>query len=304
MAFLFKQTHVFEQSGKGWTEVLYFERPTGDVQAAIDWTREYPDKRRVLLGAQGTFVGQRTVLIQDDTGAPVKNVGLNNFFQKPDGSPLTGTAAQPSEDTSTSLQVVWSDAQSRYKKNLFMCGAWQAIFPSDNIYKPAGAWTGFWNNWVGMCKQIGFGWRRRTVDKEWQITGYTTDNNTMVTTYTLTTAASLKATFNGQKRTVGVDIPTKRTALDGMQVVVWVSEVAPVAPATDWITTVKTAGPRPSLPFTVPGRMLLYKYTFVTPAASVPQGPEGSINAVRPVKHSRGRPLFQSRGRQPNRVRA
>lgn len=298
MPFLFKQTMIFEGPGHGWTESVYFQRATDDVQAAIDFTLDYRNKRRPLLGAQCSIIGQRTVIVQDDTGAPVRRVGLPNTF----GQVLTGTQAQDSEDTGTSLEVMWSDPTSKYKKIMYLGGVWASIFPRANVYVPAGAWTGFFNSWVTACKTLGFGWRRRIIANSYQISNYTTDAASGITTYTIKSAASVLADF-GDKRTVSVEFFNDRNALDGVQVVVPVSEAAPVAPETKWTTTLKTAKPRPSKAFTTPGQMRLFSSAFVTPQAAVAQGPEGSINPIRPVGRKRGRPLLVSAGRLPNRVR-
>lgn len=299
MAALFKQGFVFEGAGHGWTEWLYFEMPSEDVQAAINYTSEYKNKRRPLLGAQCSMVGQRTLLVQDLAGNPVKRVGLNNIY----GPGYAGNPNEDAEDTGTSLLLVWSDALAKYKKNLFLGGAWASIFPSANVYKPAGLWTTFFDPWRQYCIDKGLGWRRRVEAKSFQITNHTTDPVSMVTTYTLTTALSVKADF-GEGRSVLVDIPRKRSALDGMQVVIWKDETAPVGDATDWTTHVVTAGPRPGLPFAIPGRMRLYNSVFVTP--KTPNGAQqtGAINAIRPAGRKRGRPLFVSRGRAPARPRA
>lgn len=298
MAFLFKQTLVFEGPGHGWTESLYFERPTGDVQAAIDFTVDYRNKRRPLLGAECSIIGQRTLLVQDDVGAPVKRQGLVNVFSPK----LSGTAAQAAEDTGTSLMVVWSDAASRFKKITYLGGAWASIFPNANNYVAAGGWQGFFNSWRTLAITLGLGWRRRVISNSYTITNYTTDAQTGITTYTVRSGASIIASFN-DRRTVGVEFFNRRSPLDGVQVVVPISEVAPVAPATDWFTTVKTAAPRPSAGFTTPGQMRLFNFVFVTPATPGGNQQLGAINPVRPVGRKRGRPLFVSPGRQANRVR-
>lgn len=298
MAFLFKQTTVFDGPRHGWTEALYFERPSGDVQSAIDFLSDYKNKRRPLLGKQCFLSGQRTLLVRDDTGAKVTRQGLVNDF----GTTLPGTQAQDAEDTGTSLLVVWSDAQSRLKKTMFLGGAWASIFPFANSYVPAGGWQGFFNAWRDYCITKHLGWMHRTVQRTATITNYVTDAATGIVTYTLRTGASIIADLT-PRRTVNVEFFNRRSPLDGVQVVVPISEVAPVAPATDWTTTVKTAQPRPAAAFATPGQMTLFGSTFVDVGAAGGAQQTGSINPVRPTGRKRGRPLFVSPGRQANRVR-
>lgn len=298
MPFLFKQTLIFDGPGHGWSESLYFERATDDVQAAIADTIDYRNKRRPLLGAECSLIGQRTLVVQDAAGLPIKRRGLTNKFSPA----LFGTQSQPAEDTGTSLFVVWSDPTSAFKKPMYLGGAWASIFPNANNYVPVGAWQGFYNSWRQYCIDHAFGWRHRIVQNSYTITNYTTNAATGITTYTLRSAASILASF-GDRRTVGVEFFNRRSALDGIQVVIPLAEVAPVAPATDWTTTVATAQPRPSAAFTTPGQMRLYGSEFKTPASAVPQGAVGGINPERPAGRKRGRPLLVSPGRQPNRVR-
>lgn len=298
MAFLIKQTLVFDGPRHGWTETLYFERPTGDVQAAIDFTSDYRNKRRPLLGAQCFLSGQRTLVVQDNAGNPITRQGLVNDF----GTTLPGTQAQDAEDTGTSLLVTWADADSRLKKNLFMGGAWAAIFPQANTYKAVGGWQGFFNAWRDYCITKHFGWRHRVVQKTATITGYVVDPVTGIVTYTLRSGASILADF-GARRTVGVEFFNRANPLDGVQVVVPIGEVAPVLPATDWTTTVKSAKPRPAAAFTTPGEMRLFTSSFIDVGAPGATQQTGSINPIRPSGRKRGRPLFVSPGRQRNRVR-
>lgn len=284
--FLFKHTIIFSGADKGWTESLYFEQQTNDLQAAMNFVSDVKNKRRLLLGKQFSMKGERVALVRTDTGAKVTRQALpNRFF-------LAGNQQQDGEDTSTSLLVKWVNSVGSRNKVMFMGGPFAAIFPfPDALDRNAGNFTTHFNAWAGLMRALGMGWMHRVRTQTGIILNHVSDPLTGITTYTLE-APGIVWGAGAPPTPVSVEFPSGRSALDGMQIVVPVDA-----------THATTAKPRPSSAFKVRGQMKTFDLEFVNIGTLNGQGNPGTITADAPVGRKRGRPLLVSRGRRPVQVR-
>ena len=282
---LFKHTLIFEGNGHGWTETLYFFANTNDLNVAGANVAGLADKRAPLLGKEAQIKGERLALILNNVGAHVTRKTTVTKYFKP------GNQNEPTEDSGTSLQVQFVTGDQGSKKLMFMGGVWRNIFPNGDSFNPAyGTWASAFNQWADFVKTQKLGWLGRVVDQQADITGYTFDPETGLTSYVLGGAGITPPNFTDPVR-VGVEFPTTRSALDGIQLVVF-----------DDATHCKTAKFKPSRPFLIKGKMKTYTYGLLHAGSGGTGQPTGTITGQNPVDRKRGRPLFVSRGRLANRV--
>lgn len=286
MASLYKHTLIFEGAGHGWTETMYFERPTDDVDGALAWVSVIKQKRAPLLGAQFSIKGERVALIKDAAGNKVtRRAAPAKFF-------LQGNQQHQGEDTGTSLQVLMQSSDKSHNKLTFLGGPWAEIFPFANSYTPAaGGWQTFFGAWAAALIDRQMGWMSQTVVESRKITGYVFDPLTGRTEYTLG-LPGMTWDVDLPPTRVNVEFPAVKSPLDGVQIVV-----------PSMATKCKTAGPRPAPAFAIEGTMKRYAFGFVNLATLNQQGQPGTITGQNPVSRKRGRPLSVSRGRSPAKVR-
>jgi hypothetical protein len=282
---LYEHSLIFEGLGHGWQEAYNFEADTENLSVAYGRVIGLKDKRKYLLGADYYIKGERLSLLKNNAGVKVTRRTLVKKAYTP---PPTLTNA--SEDSGTSLQVLFTNTTTGQKKLTFLGGVWRSIFPGGDSYAPAGSWQTYFNAWAEFMKAQGLGWLGQVPDLQANITGYTFSATTGKTTYTADAALGWVI---GKPIRISVEFPLQRSPLDGVQVVIPLTE-----------TTAITAKARPASPYAgVPGTLKTYQLQFVTigtpPGGQVP----GTIEPQNPVGRKRGRPLLVSRGRQPNQVR-
>lgn len=278
--FLYRHTLVFDGPGHGWSESMYFERPTRDLDAAFAFVDDVKNKRAKLLGREFSVKGERITLAKLDTGAKVTREGFarRRFVQ--------GVQAQLGEDTGTSLLVKWISSDGTRQKLMFMGGPYAALFPFANaIDRNAGQWETNFGSWRSLMRQLHMGWLHRKKNEQATISGYTFSNVTGHVTYTLDGDGIIDTPL-GQPIPVNVEFPLSRSPLDGPQLVVFQDP-----------NTCVTAGPRPAKPFTIAGQMKTFVTEFVDIGVLNAQGNPGNIFEERPVGRKRGRPLLESPGR-------
>lgn len=287
---VYRHTLIFEGPGHGSSESLYYEFPTpSTVQSALTALADVKNKRASLLGKEWQIKGERVEQVVNDAGTPVKGIGLvNKFF-------LPGVQAQPSCETNISLQVLFTDSTMAHKKLLFMAGCPRSLFPNAdaldiNQGTQPGQWASSFASWRSLITSLGAGWYSAPTDQVVNITNYTVDADTGITSYNLSPAMSWPIT--SKPVMVSVEFPTSRSPLDGRQLVI-----------SETPTTCSTAKPRPAGAFTVQGVMTLKGKQLIKINAPSPTGTTGSILAQNPVSRKRGRPLLVSRGRAPVVVR-
>lgn len=287
MANQFKWTLIFEGAGKGWTESLFLERASDDlvvIQAELD---DVLVKRAGLLGKEFYIKGSRVAHVTDDAGNHVtRRAKLKKGY-------WPGVQSERAEDSTTSLQVVMTTADGRFKKLTFLGGAWTGIFPFADAYNPDySTWRTRFNAWVAAIRDKQLGWLHRVVFKEATITTYTVAAATGIVTYTLDPDSGWTWPVGRPPTTVSVEFPLSRSPLDGMQVVV---------PTGNF--ECKTAGPRPAYPYTIDGKIRRYRYELKTVGLVNQQGAFGTVEGQNPVGRKRGRPLLTRPGRAPARPR-
>ena len=290
MPYIYKYTVAIEGLGHGASETLYFTREDDDVTRAIQSVESVTAKRARLLGSAHYVKAARVQLVYDLVGEPVIRRGQLRKFGP---AILPGTAANPSEDSGTSLQVQMSNSTNMRKKLLFLSGPWARIFPNGDSYDPnQGAWLSYFNQWASEVIGLGMGWMGDAPDPtKVRVTGYTVDNTSGIVTYSLAAPGITWDSYDSPV-SVTVDFPLSKSPLDGTYLV-W-----PITP-----TSFQTAQPRPAAPFTVPGNVWINSTFFIGLATLNNQGQPGTITGQNPVSRKRGRPLYSSLGRAARTVR-
>ncbi len=284
MPYLFSHTLVFEGSGHGFSETMWFEMPTSSLALAYANIADIKVKRAALLGAQHYVKGERVALRRTDGGVKVtRRTKVHKGY-------YPGNGAQASEDSNTSLQVLMTTGDEAHKKLTFMGGPYAAIFPQADSFAPAGAFTTNFNAWVALLKSQKMGWLASVVAEEKPVTGYVFDPDTGHTTYSFGGGGFTWDVLHKPKK-ISIEFPLSRSPLDGVQIVV-----------PDSATVAVTAKPRPAKPYTIDGIARRYDYIFVG-LGPVGDGSAGSVVPQNPVSRKRGRPLLVSVGRSPNQAR-
>lgn len=277
-----KYTLIFEGRGHGWTETFYFENGSDDFNAARTQVTNIPDKRAPLLGKECFIKGDRLARVINAAGVKEKRrVDVKRMF-------LVGNQSQSADQTNMSLLTRWTTGDLAFNRLVFMGGVYDACLPAPDVFTPAGNWTTNFNAWVAACQQANLGWLTsgRTVPAT--IDGYTFDPDTGHTTYSLLAPGLVWPNGLGKPNKVGVEFPLSKSPLDGTQIVVPLSATSAV-----------TAKPRPAKPFTIQGLMVLFEPTFKTVGTAGGGQALGTIKEQVGASRKRGRPLLESRGRQP-----
>jgi hypothetical protein len=247
--------------------------------------------RARLLGKQASVKFSRVQLVKDNSGAPVKRIG---FLDKVD-FPGTATSAGAENlvcDNGISLQVVSKDYTKKYTKPSMLAAVWAGVCPSENTYnQDFGGFKTYFGMWTAKLIQLQMGWLGSTgVSSFATITNYVFDATTGLTTFTLG-PGGLPWPNNSDAVRVRVRFPGKNW-LDGTYLVTHTAA-----------TTCTTLEPMPAPPFTKAGTMEIIGSGFralADPAA--PLVNQGFIRATGSQRRKRGRPLYSSRGRQPNHI--
>lgn len=282
---LFKYTLILEGLGHGISESLYFQSNDESIDNAFKFVASYPGKRIKLIGAGCYIKGARMALVEDNAGNDVERISAvdkTNYFSD---------VTYPPAESNVSLQVLWTTSDQKHKKIMFLGFPFRNVFVGGDSYVPgaaaAGPWASFFNSWVQICTSLGLGWNTQTIDQEEDITAYTFDPATGLTTFTLK-APGLTWPAGVTSQRVTVEFPGGKKSLDGTY------DVSPID-ATHCISV----KPRPTSPFTVKGKMRIYTSSFLTVQTLNPLGLPGTIKGQNPVTRKRGRPLLVSRGRLP-----
>jgi len=284
---IYAQTLIIEGLGHGYSETYYFRFESNNTNLAAAFVAEHRTKRAALLGKQHIIKGERVAKKYSDTMLPIKRqTVIKKYF-------IQGNQSQNSEESNISLQVLWTAANGLHKKLLFMSGPYRSIFPEGDSFDPGqgGNFTTNFNAWRAYVTLKGMGWIASIPSAPTQISGYTFNPANGRTTYTVSNDL-FGPVFDGEPVKIRVEFPTIRSALDGVQLVI---------PLT--ATTAITAKPRPSQPFTVPGKMVVFSKEFVSIAEPAGEAQSGTIEPQNPMSRKRGRPLLVSRGRLANQVR-
>lgn len=198
-----------------------------------------------------------------------------------------GNALQKAISTGASLKVLWTNPPMTRRKLAYMAGAWETVNPTQDVFLPPddSTWTTKWNAYVDGLITAKAGWVANNHTEPIKIIGTTFDVVLGSTTYTLAEPL-FTAPFNGKPVKVRVEFPDRKSPLDGVQMVIPINA-----------TSAETLHPRPSAPFTKPGRMFTYTPVFVSISAAATGQPTGAVKVLKITGHRRGRPLLVSPGR-------
>jgi len=286
MPFTLKSTLLFNGPRHGASESLYFQQNALDIDGAFTFLADTVSKRAALLGKTWEITGHRIMVVRDTLGNHVVRQGdIKKMF-------VPGTQTQEADETGNSLQAQMADSFKKYKKLCFLCGPWRAIFPHDNTFDPNGG-PGFqtlFDAWGLSLITKQMGWLRQVVANQARITNYLMNPTTGIVTITLANPG-IPWFAIGKPQSVRIDIPLRRSPLDGNHVVIPVDAV-----------TCTTAQPIGVQPFTVQGTLSTFDKVFVNLADQNNRGQTGTVTAQNPVSRKRGRPSLASRGRAPVRV--
>jgi hypothetical protein len=284
---IYRWTIAVDGNDHGFSESLYFQRSSEDIDAAVAITTPIIPKRAALLGAECNIKASRVQLVLNNAGLKTLRRGDLQKGYWP------GTLSQPACESTIRLQVLMENSTKTNRKLTFMGGVWRSIFPAaDSFDGNQGGFLSLFNSWKSSIIAAGMGWMAVPNDPpKSNIVGYVFDPDTGHTTYTLANGGIAFPELNVPYR-VNVEFPLQRSPLDGVQLVI---------PLT--ATTCITAKPRPASPFVVVGKMTLLGSQFINLATTNNAGNPGTVSPQNPMGHKAGRPLYTSRGRLPLTVR-
>lgn len=278
MPFLIKGTWIFESRQTGWTESLYWNQSTGNLNTAYQTAFAVGDVRKQLLGDTGSIKAIRVSVEANELGQPVVGDSLLSYAR------LAPDTLLEEEDSNTALQVIFRTSDATKRKFLFLRGIWDSIVQVGGVYnKDANGWVTKFNAWKTEVIGQAMGWVASSRSTAGTITNYVMDANGFIT-FTLAAPGIFGAGPNYTPQKVRISRLNGRSTLNGTMIVFPTSA-----------TTATSAQPHAAAPFKSNG--IMFGYTKALVLAS-------TIEAQKIVTRKAGAPLLGSVGRQKAKPKA
>lgn len=294
MANLWKHTMTFSWPGYGSSENWYFLNSSADPLAMLNLVRPVAQKRAPLLGKDGYLITSRVQMIEMSYpgGTKTKRIGLIETLNLRGQQTISG-ADNFCCDNGISLKVLCKDYTKQRSKFVMLPATWAAVVPTLNSYNPTGTFPSLFNQWSAQLIALGYGWLGNPGDGQVvNILGYDFDEQTGKTTFTLQNPG-MTWPNNALPVRVNVRFP-KRNWLDGVYLVTHTTA-----------TTCRTVDPAPAPPFSEVGQMsLIPSSLYVLADPSAPLVNQGLVIPQASMRRKRGRPLYASRGRAPEKIQS
>lgn len=280
MAATIRWTLCFEGQGQGWAESYYFQQSNNDLTLAVATVSDLTTKRAALLADTYVLTTSRLSVIENPTGVKIKR---QSRLLEPR---INGVASWKPAEPNVAVLCRWETGNSLYNKAMYMRGVPAGIVDEGKrVNITFGGWLSRFNAWRSAMIAANMGWMQLQESGSALITGYTTDADTGIVSFTLGGAGLTWPVPFGVQTPVYISLPGKNP-MDGRMMVI---------PST--ATACITAKPFGVQPFIGIGRMVQKTVAFIS-AGSVPGPTAGQIHPQRMVTHKTGRPTYASRGRR------
>lgn len=139
-------TGIFEGKQRGWTESYAGFQSSGDLALAVTNILPWWQQRAAMLGV----------------GCRIKAIKASAITDKGDSYliyvNMTGNSTEAVNDFESSVNVQLSSANGRYKKLVFLRGAWDVVFNDANFNNNQVAWISLYTSWRQGLLDRGLGW--------------------------------------------------------------------------------------------------------------------------------------------------
>lgn len=263
-------TGIFEGKQRGWTESYAGFQSSGDLALAVTNILPWWQQRAAMLGANTRIKAIKASAITDKGDSYLIYV---NF---------PGNANEAVNDFESSVNVQLSSANGRYRKLVFLRGAWDVVFNDANFNNNQTAWISLYTSWRQGLLQRQLGWMGvEDPQPTTTVLNYTQAESGIIT---FTLGGDIFAGDQiGKKREVRFSGMGQKSVLNRVLVVIPLSQ-----------STCKTAAPIAAPPYQDTG--FCSNPSFIRRAAEV-------VNLQRIGRRPAGAPLLEPVGRGRNRAR-